>query len=118
VRALDPADTGVVLRLQLAYYHKRIAELEREIGHVEDELRRADFEQLSRLHKQLSVQFLHSELAARYQESGRIAYRADSYRRGMTFSKFIKDYPVLLSTCHSLRDSIADGYPARLPHHR
>jgi hypothetical protein len=39
VRALDPADTGVVLRLQLAYYHKRIAELEREIGRVEDELR-------------------------------------------------------------------------------
>ena len=35
VRALDPADTGVVLRLQLAYYHKRIAELEREIGQLE-----------------------------------------------------------------------------------
>src|SRR6266849_3925397 len=71
VRALDPADTSVVLRLQLAYYHKRIAELEREIGRVEDELRRADFEQLSRQHQQLSVQFLHSELAARYQESRR-----------------------------------------------
>ena len=28
----------------------------------------------------------------------------------MTFNKFIKDYPALLSTCHSLRDSIADGY--------
>jgi hypothetical protein len=110
VRALDPADTSVVLRLQLAYYHKRIAELEREIGRVGDELRRADFEQLSRQHQQLSVQFLHSELAARYQESRRTRYRADSYRRGMTFNKFIKDYPAVLSTCHSLRDSIADGY--------
>jgi len=28
----------------------------------------------------------------------------------MTFNEFIKDYPALLSTCHSLRDSIADGY--------
>jgi superfamily I DNA and/or RNA helicase len=28
----------------------------------------------------------------------------------MTFNKFVKDYPALLSTCHSLRDSIADGY--------
>src|SRR5580658_9634070 len=109
VRALDPADTGVVLRLQLAYYHKRIAELEREIGRVEDELRRADFEQLSRQHQQLSAQFLHSELAARYRELGR-TYRADSYRLGVTFSEFIKDYPALLSTCHSLRDSIASGY--------
>jgi hypothetical protein len=110
VRALDPADTGVVLRLQLAYYHKRIAELEREIGRVEDQLRRADFEQLSRQHKELSVQFLHAELAARYRESLGATYRVDSYRRGMTFNDFIKDYPALLSTCHSLRASIADGY--------
>ena len=92
VRALDPADTGVVLRLQLAYYHKRIAELEQEIGRVEDELRRADFEQLSRQHQQLSVQYLYSELAARYRESRRTSYRADSYRRGTTFNDFIKDY--------------------------
>ena len=110
VRALDPADTGVVLRLQLAYYHKRIAELEQEVGRIEEQLRRADFEQLSRQHKELSVQFLHAELAARYRESRDITYRADSYRRGMTFSDFIKDYPALLSTCHSLRASIADGY--------
>lgn len=110
VRVLDPADTRVVLRLQLAYYHKRIVELEREIERAEDELRRADFEQLSRQHQQVSVQFLHSELAARYQESQRTFYRADSYRRGATFNDFIKDYPALLSTCHSLRDSIADGH--------
>ena len=110
VRALDAGDTSVVLRLQQAYYHKRIAELEREIGRVEEELRRADFDQLSRQHQQLSIQFLHSELAARYQESPRTVYHADSYRLGATFSEFIKDYPALLSTCHSIRDSIADGY--------
>jgi hypothetical protein len=69
VRALDPADTSVVLRLQMAYYYKRIAELERDIEQVEDQLQRADFEQLSRQHQQLSVQFLHAELAARYRES-------------------------------------------------
>ena len=71
---------------------------------------RLNFEQISRQHQQLSVQFLHSELAAQYQESRRTLYRADTYRRGMTFNEFIKDYPALLSTCHSLRDSIAHGY--------
>jgi AAA domain/Protein of unknown function (DUF2726) len=110
VRALDPADTGVVLRLQLAYYRKRIAELEREIGRLEDDLRRADFEQLSRQHQQLSVDFLHSELAARYQKSQRISYSENSYRLGNTFNNFISDYPALLSTCHSLWGSIAEGY--------
>lgn len=97
VRALDPADTSIVLRLQLAYYHKRIAELEREIERVEHDLRRANFQQLSRQHQQLSVQFLHSELAARYQESQRISYSSDSYRLGKMFNDFIKDYPALLS---------------------
>jgi AAA domain/Protein of unknown function (DUF2726) len=110
VRALDPADTSVVLRLQLEYYHKRIAQLERDIKRLEHELRRADFEQLSRQHQQLSVQFLSFELAARYQGSRGIRYQADSYRLGKTFSEFIEDYPALLSTCHSLRGSIADGY--------
>lgn len=110
VRALDPADTGVVLRLQLAYYHKRIAELELDIERVEDQLGRANFEQLSRQHQQLSAQFLHAELAGRYRQSRRSPYGADSYRRGTTFNDFISDYPALLSTCHSLRDSIANGY--------
>jgi hypothetical protein len=109
-RDLDPADTGVVLRLQLAYYRKRIAELERDIEKLEARLRRGDFEQLSRQHHELSVRFLHAELAARYRESRRERYDTASYRRGATFTKFIKDYPALLSTCHSLRDSIADGY--------
>lgn len=110
VRTLDPADTSVVLRLQQTYYHKRIAELEKEIRKAEDELRKGNFEQLSREHQQLSVQLLHAELAARYRESQRTGYNPDSYRLGKTFSEFIKDYPVVLSTCHSLRNSIANGY--------
>jgi hypothetical protein len=109
-RDLDPADTGVVLRLQLAYYHRRIAELERDIEKLEAQLRRADFADLSRQHHQLSAQFLHAELAARCRESRRGRYDAASYRRGVTFNAFIRDYPALLSTCHSLRDSLADGY--------
>lgn len=109
-RVLDPGDTGVVLRLQLAYYRKRIAELERDIEKLEARLRRAHFEELSQQHHELSVRFLHAVLAARYRESRRERYDAASYRRGATFSAFIKDYPALLSTCHSLRESLADGH--------
>jgi hypothetical protein len=109
-RTLDPADTGVVLQLQLAYYTKRIAELEREIDQIEGRLRRADFDRIAREHQQMSAQFFHAELADRYRKLGRTTYDADSYRNGRTFAKFIEDYPALLSTCHSLRDSISDGY--------
>jgi len=46
LRGLDPDDTNVVLRLQRAYYDKRIAELEAQLKQVENEMRRADFDQL------------------------------------------------------------------------
>jgi hypothetical protein len=110
LRGLDPAVTAVVLRLQLAYYTNRIAELEREVELVENRLLRADFDRISREHQRLSTQFLHAELAGRYRTSGHTTYDADTYRGGRVFPNFIEDFPALLSTCHSLRDSIADGY--------
>ncbi|WP_223198865.1 AAA domain-containing protein [Solihabitans fulvus] len=110
LRALDPSDTDVVLRLQLAYYTKRIAELEREIQLVEDRLRRADFDRISRDHQQLSTQLLHAELADRYRRLGSTVYDADTYRGSRVFPRFIEDYPALLSTCHSLQASISDGH--------
>lgn len=110
LRGLDPEDTRVVLRLQRAYYDKRIAELDEETERLGNELRRADFEQLAREHQHLSVQSLHAELSGRYATGPRKGYRAENYRLGANFRKFLVDHPVVLSTCHSLRDSIASGY--------
>jgi AAA domain/Protein of unknown function (DUF2726) len=110
VRTLDPADTGVVLGLQQAYYRKRIEELKREINRLNEELRRANSDQLARQHQELSVQFLHSALADRYRKSRGAHYHAQSYRQGQAFKEFIEDYPALLSTCHSLPFSVAEGY--------
>jgi hypothetical protein len=110
LRGLDPDDTNVVLRLQRAYYDKRIAELEAQLQQVEDEMRRADFDRLVEEHQKLSIQALSAALGARYKPLGRTTYTAQGYRRGTTFTAFTRDYPVLLSTCHSLRASIADGH--------
>lgn len=110
LRGLDPDDTNVVLRLQQAYYDKRIAELDGQLGQVEDELRRADFDQLVEEHKELSTRALSAALGARYKPLSRAMYSAQTYKLGRAFQNFTRDYPVLLSTCHSLRDSIANGY--------
>jgi hypothetical protein len=107
---LDPADTDVVLRLQRAYYDKRITELSKQIERIEGTLRRASFDQLVQEHHQLSVDVLHAHLGARYRERRHTRYEEATYRRSRTFANFIEDYPVLLSTCHSLRGSIASGY--------
>jgi hypothetical protein len=110
LRGLDPDDTNVVLRLQRAYYDKRIAELEGQLKQVEDELGRADFDRLVEEHQKLSIQAFSAALGARYKPLGRETYSSQSYKRGGTFKGFTRDYPVLLSTCHSLRASIANGY--------
>jgi hypothetical protein len=110
LRGLDPDDTTVVLGLQRAYYDKRIAELEGQLKKVEDELRGADFDRLVGEHQELSIQALSAALGARYKPLGRTTYTAEGYRLGTTFTAFTRDYPVLLSTCHSLRASIANGY--------
>ncbi len=108
LRGLDPDDTNVVLRLQQAYYDKRIAELNGQLGQVEDELLRADFDRLVVEHQELSTRALRAALGARYKTLSRTTYSAQTYQR--TFEDFTRDYPVLLSTCHSLRASIANGY--------
>ncbi|MBC6445795.1 AAA domain-containing protein [Actinokineospora xionganensis] len=109
LRGLDAGDTNVVLRLQRAYYDKKIAELEDQLRRTEDELRRADFDRLAAEHQGLAVQVLSAHLGTRYRGS-RTLYQQDTYRRGDTFAKFLRDYPVVLSTCHSLRNGIPEGH--------
>jgi AAA domain/Protein of unknown function (DUF2726) len=107
---VDPEDTDVVLALQRAYYDRKIAELQRQIEHAEDELGHADFDGLVRDHQRLSAQALRSALQQRYTTLKRTVYKQESYRLGSNFSTFTMDYPVILSTCHSLARSIAAGF--------
>ncbi|MGL5864510.1 MAG: AAA domain-containing protein [Dermatophilaceae bacterium] len=107
---LNPADTGTVLALQQAFYDRRIAELTARLDTLDEMLRRADLDGLAEEYRGLSVQSLHAALAVRYRTRSRSSYRAESYRRAENFARFVVDYPVVLSTCHSLRRSIQPGY--------
>jgi hypothetical protein len=109
LRGLDPDDTDTVLRIQQAYYDRRLSELREHAARVEDRLGRQDFDRLVEEHQELSRSTLRAALDSRYRGSGRTTYGEDTYRRGQVFRKFSHDYPVLLSTCHSLRSSIAPG---------
>ncbi|HET6299448.1 MAG TPA: AAA domain-containing protein [Kribbella sp.] len=74
---------------------------------MDDELSRADFTGLSDEHRRLSIQTLYAGLGARYRELESTIYDARGYRQ--SFAKFAADYPVLLSTCHSLRRNLPSG---------
>nr|WP_231974487.1 AAA domain-containing protein [Pseudonocardia sp. HH130630-07] len=111
LRGLDPGDTSVVLRLQQAYYQRHIADLDEQISRLDEQLRAGDFDRLAREHQRLSTEILHAELASRYRGVSRdVPFHEDTYRLGTNFTKFVADYPVVLSTCHSIRNSIPPGY--------
>ncbi|WP_433193992.1 AAA domain-containing protein [Nocardia sp. CA-107356] len=106
MRAVDAADVEVVLRLQRLYFDKKIAELDDEIARLEGSLGSAKFEQLTDQHRERSLQWLTDRLRHRYTEHSPRAYShnyLDQWRR------FSRDYPVILSTCHSLQRSIGTG---------
>lgn len=105
---LDPSDTDIVLQLQRAYYDRKIVELEQVVEQTTRALERADISGLSERHRLLSVQALQAALHQRYGASTRVTYKAEDYRRA--FGAFAHDYPLILSTCHSLRTSIPSDH--------
>ncbi|MDF1487961.1 AAA domain-containing protein [Tessaracoccus caeni] len=107
-RFLDPDDTQTVLQLQRAFYRKRVEELEREIAQGEADLESGQFTSLAATHRRLSEQALHAALHRRYAGTTSRIYDADGYRS--QFSAFTQDYPVILSTCHSLKRNLPSNH--------
>jgi hypothetical protein len=107
-RNIDPHDTDVVLHLQAAYYDNKIAELELQIEKAEGQLDQDDYPGLEDELKQLSRQALEASLHQRYAGARSPNYSDATYFRN--FKSFTNDYPVVLSTCHSLRRSIPTGF--------
>ncbi|MDE8667406.1 AAA domain-containing protein [Pseudarthrobacter sp. H3Y2-7] len=107
-RDLDPQDTDVVLRLQAAYYDNKIAELERTLEAAEERLAQGNQSGLEDELKHVSRQALEASLHQRYAGARRQDYSNDTYLQH--FTSFAYDYPVILSTCHSLRRSIPSGF--------
>lgn len=109
-RGLDPGDSEVVLALQTAFYERRITELKQQLADVEGSLAAQDIEGLARAHQELSERAFAEAVASHHVETqppqsyGRLPYDEKGFRA------FCKDYPVILSTCHSLRRRLPDGY--------
>ncbi|HKU11349.1 MAG TPA: AAA domain-containing protein [Sinomonas sp.] len=106
-RGLDLNDTDLILNVQRVYYDRRIDELERAIADCETRLKKEDLPTLLEEHRRLSEQLLHAALRERYAGQQRAEYDSRSCRQ--QFSAFSRDYPVILSTCHSLRRGIGEG---------
>lgn len=104
LRGADPHDADVVLSLQRSYYVQRIAELDTDIARLERDLAAADLDAVVERHRMLSEQAFSAGLLRRYGSREPRTYGQTNYLK--RFSDFTDDYPVILSSCHSLRASI------------
>ncbi|MBP2193844.1 AAA domain-containing protein [Nocardia goodfellowii] len=103
LRMVDAGDVDVVLRIERLYYEKKIAELERRDQQLTKMLEGKKFDELLAEQANLSRILLQEALCTRY---GSVSRKVYDWRYVKQFSEFAGDYPLILSTCHSLQKSI------------
>lgn len=104
LRGVDTQDADVVLGLQRGYYERRIAELEQHCMSLEQALAMGELADKVREQGELSRSYLDWGLAARYAKGARRQYEKPGDLRPL--AKVSANYPLILSTCHSLRNNI------------
>lgn len=92
---------------QLKYYQTKIVELADRIESLELSLKNFDFDKKMKEYTAMSMQLLKAELCKRYNQQKREPYTIKELRQKS--DAFINDYPVIMSTTYSLRQSLSDS---------
>jgi superfamily I DNA and/or RNA helicase len=99
----------IISFLQKMFYEKKIQEVKKEINELSSKLENYSFENEMREYTKRSMDLFKSKLAERYSLGGnRQIFSNDALWKN--FHAFIKEYPVILSTTHSLRNSAEKNY--------
>ncbi|MEH7248301.1 AAA domain-containing protein, partial [Neobacillus niacini] len=99
----------VISFLQKLFYKKKIKELCQQIEVYTEKLENYDFENEMKEYSHRSMDLFKTKLAEKYDNRvTRTVYSEDALWKG--FNQFINDYPVILSTTHSLRNSTERNY--------
>lgn len=99
----------VISLLQNMYYEKKIKELSNQIEALTNKLNNYNFEIEMKQYSEKSMKLLKAKLAKRYNNGGtRNIFTSDALWKN--FDSFIKEYPIVLSTTHSLRSCASNNY--------
>jgi superfamily I DNA and/or RNA helicase len=96
-----------ILVCQSNYYPTKIKELKSRQNSLEIALNHFSFDNKMKEYSQLSMQLFKSELYKKYNRNKREKYEMTQLRSKS--EKFLKDYPVIMSTTYSLRRCLAEG---------
>ncbi|MHC8515913.1 AAA domain-containing protein [Sporosarcina sp. ITBMC105] len=100
----------VVSHLQRTYYDVKITEHNKEIKSLTSRLGSYDFNQAMTAFSEQSMRLFKSNLAKKYREQDkkRPVYKSDVLWKNI--AQFVQDYPVVLSTTHSLRNNVSENF--------
>ncbi len=97
-----------LLFLDDLYYQLKIGEISREITWIENYLYKGDFATSKKELETKSMEYFKSKLHHKYDAMETMEYTYDNYRS--VFNRFIKEYPVVLSTSYALIPSADQGF--------
>jgi very-short-patch-repair endonuclease len=90
------------------YYKSSIEERKQQINDLESKLENKSFKELMETYADISAKLFKSSLHKRYSNKTRENYTVRSYK--FRFKEFIQEYPVILSTTHSIISSVTENY--------
>lgn len=97
--------------IQLEYYKLYEEEIKSEIMSLEEKLKRANFEARIKGLQEKSKKIFCNELANRYAKTERrIKYAKDENVFWRRYNDFLKEYPVITSSTHSIRNCVNESY--------
>ncbi|MGH4121852.1 MAG: AAA domain-containing protein [Clostridium sp.] len=103
------SNENIVEFFKKIYYELRIEELNKSINFLNNILEKADFENLMKVYSENSMEVLKANLAQKFiTKISRPIFSIDALWKN--FEDFQKEYPVILSTTHSLRSCASENY--------
>jgi RecA/RadA recombinase len=105
---LNDNQEDIISSFKKLYYQNSIKERERSISLIKEKLENKSYEELMKNYTDLSSKFFKAELHSNFSKRARGKYTIQNFK--YNFQDFIQDYPVVLSTTHSIKTSIAENY--------
>ncbi|WP_413406587.1 AAA domain-containing protein [Paenibacillus amylolyticus] len=109
-KKLKKQGLDVILNYQRQFYILRIEELSNQILKIEEELKSYNYQDLLDDHQHCSENLFRLKLHKKYHNRSVIQSNEKSYIHLNLFKDFIENYPVVLSTTHSLRNCVPPNY--------
>jgi len=108
LKRMQNQSSDVLLSFQRKYYELKVEQLNRKIAELQNKLASHSFEPLLKEHQQLSEKLFRHKLRQKYLGQVHVQSSATAYKK--IFREFVDQYPILLSTTHSLRTCIPENF--------